>query len=152
MLQLILENAHQTMPQPVPVIVFLHSDHTGMPLKEVNELVDDVLETSGIVFGIKSNSQPEWPTHWNNTGEQGSILHYLSEETGGMYFRAPENLYATTFEEILLQLHFRYELAFKPALVDGKRHTLKVELVGDAKTEHKSARLRYRPEYIPVPN
>jgi len=134
------------------VIVFLHSDHTGMPLKEVNELVDDVLETSGIVFGIKSNSPPEWPTHWNNTGEQGSILHYLSEETGGLYFRVPESLYATTLEEILLQLHFRYELAFKHAVVDGKRHTLKVELVGNATSEHKSARLRYRPEYIPVPD
>jgi hypothetical protein len=26
-------------------------DHTGMPEKEVDELVDGVLETSGIVFG-----------------------------------------------------------------------------------------------------
>lgn len=151
MLQLILQDAHNTKPQPVPVIVFLHSDHTGMPLKEVNELVDDVLETSGIVFGVKNSSQPEWPTHWYNTNEQGSILHYLSDETGGQYFRAPEKLYGATLEDILMLLHFRYELGFKPPTIDGKRHKLKVELVGDAKADHKSVRLRYRPEYIPVP-
>ena len=151
MLQLVLKNAHETKPEPVPVIIFLHSDHTGMPANEVDELVDDVLETSGIVYGIKNSSLPEWPTHWNNTGERGSILHYLSDETGGEYFRVPEDLYATVIEGILLQLHFRYELGFKPPALDGKRHKLKVELVGDAKAQHKSVRLRYRPEYIPVP-
>jgi hypothetical protein len=151
MLQLILKNARDTKPGPVPVIIFLHSDHTGMPAKEVEELVDNVLETSGIVFGIKNSSLPEWPTHWNNTNERGSILHYLSDETGGQYFKTPEDLYATVLDDILLQLHFRYELGFKPPTIDGRRHKLRVELVGDAKAGHKSARLRYRPEYIPVP-
>jgi hypothetical protein len=151
MLHLIFENAQQSKPERVPVIVFLHSDHTGMPGKEVDELITGVLETSGIVFGIKSRSQPEWPTHWNGTEERGSILHYLSQETGGQYFRVPEDLYATALENILLQLRFRYELGFKPPAIDGKRHTLKVELVGDAKSQHKSVRLRYRPEYVPTP-
>jgi hypothetical protein len=149
-LELILENAHRTKPEPVPVIVFLHSDHDGMPVKEADHLVDDVLETSGIVFGIRSDALPEWPSFWQN-GERASVLLYLSEETGGMYFRVPESLYTTTLDEILLQLHFRYELAFKPSIVDGKRHMLKVVLAGDAKNTHKATRLRYRPEYIPVP-
>ena len=39
----------------------------------------------------------------------------------------------------------------KPPVIDSKRHKLKVELVGEAKVAHKSVRLRYRPEYIPVP-
>jgi hypothetical protein len=150
MLHMVLENARQTKPEPVPVIVFLYSDHSGMPEREVEQLIDGVLETSGIAFGIKNSSQPEWPTHYFNTNERGSILHYLSEETGGEYFRVPEDLYATALEDILLQLHFRYELGFKPPSIDGKRHSLKVELVGDAKSQHKSARLRYRREYIPV--
>ena len=151
MLQLVLNDAKHAKPEPVPVIIFLYSDHSGMPAKEVEELIDSVLETSGIAFGIKNSSLPEWPTHWSNTNERGSIVHYLSEETGGQYFRVPEDLYATALENILLQLHFRYELGFKPPVIDGKRHTLKVELIGDAKSQHKSARLRYRPEYIPVP-
>ena len=95
MLQLILENANHAKPEPVAVIIFLYSDHSGMPAKEVEELIDSVLETSGLAFGIKNSSLPEWPTHWNNTNERGSIVHYLSEETGGQYFRVPEDLYAT---------------------------------------------------------
>jgi hypothetical protein len=150
MLHMVLEKARQTKPEPVPVIVFLYSDHSGMPEKEVEQLIDGVLETSGIAFGVKNSSQPEWPTHYFNTNERGSILHYLSEESGGQYFRVPEDLYATVLEDILLQLHFRYELGFKPPSIDGKRHSLKLELVGDAKSQHKSARLRYRHEYIPV--
>lgn len=78
--------------------------------------MDGVLKTSGIVFGLKNASLPEWPTHWNNTNERGSILHYLSEETGEQYFRVLEDLYATVLEDILLQLHFRYELGFKPPI------------------------------------
>ena len=149
-LELVLENAQKTKPEPVPVIVFLHSDHDGMPVKEADQLADDVLETSGIVFGIRSDALPEWPAFWQN-GERASVLAYLSEETGGMFFRVPESLYTTTLDEILLQLHFRYELAFKPLVVDGKRHALRVELIGEAKNTHKATRLRYRPEYIPVP-
>jgi hypothetical protein len=37
-LMLILQNGHQTKPEPVPVIVFLHSDHDGMPAKEADQL------------------------------------------------------------------------------------------------------------------
>jgi hypothetical protein len=149
-LELILENAHHTKPEPVPVIVFLHSDHDGMPVKEADLLVGDVLEASGIVFGIRSDALPEWPSYWQN-GERASVLLYLSEETGGMFFRVPEKLYATTLDEILLQLHFRYELAFKPSAVDGKRHVLKVELTGAVKKAQRSTRLRYRPAYIAMP-
>ena len=149
-LKLILQNAHRTKPEPVPVIVFLHSDHDGMPVSEAAQLVDDVLATSGIVFGIRSDALPEWPTFWQN-GERASVLLYLSEETGGMFFRVPERLYATTLDDILLQLHFRYELAFKPAVVDGRRHVLKVELTSAAKKARKATGLRYRPEYIAMP-
>ena len=49
-----------------------------------------------------------------------------------------------------MQLHFRYELGFIPAAIDGKRHQLKVELTKPAKEAHRGVRLRSRPEYIPV--
>jgi hypothetical protein len=50
-----------------------------------------------------------------------------------------------------VQLHFRYELGFAPPVIDGKRHQLKVELTKSAKEKRKGVRLRFRPEYIPVP-
>ena len=50
-----------------------------------------------------------------------------------------------------MQLHYRYKLGFISPAIDGKRHELRVELRKAAAAEHKRARLRYRPEYIPVP-
>ena len=49
-----------------------------------------------------------------------------------------------------MPLHFRYELGFVPAAIDGKRHELTVELTKEARQRHKGARLRFRPEYIAV--
>jgi hypothetical protein len=54
-------------------------------------------------------------------------------------------------EAILTQLHFRYQLGFVAQAIDGKRHTLKVELTREARAKHKSVRLRFRLQYIPVP-
>jgi hypothetical protein len=144
----IIGNAHLSNPQPLPVVVMLHSDYTGQPPKELNLLIDDFLETSGIVFGIKDGYVPDG--HELTNGEIARIFHYMSDQTGGQYFSVPSNMYAAALQDILLQLHFRYELGFKPPSIDGKRHKLKVELVGAARENYKSVRLRYRPEYIPV--
>ena len=61
----------------------------------------------------------------------------------------PEN-YASALQEILRQLHFRYELGFKPEILNGKRHELRVELVGAARGKYNIVRLRYRGAYVPV--
>jgi hypothetical protein len=149
MIRLIVEDAHRRNPQPLPVVVMLHSDHTGMPLPELDELVNDLLETSGIVFGIKDADVRDFLAGPLGNGEVGSVLHYMAEETGGQYFSIHPNLYTTALDSVLLQVHFRYELGFKPTAIDGKRHELKVEVVGEAKQQNKSVELRYRPEYIP---
>ena len=147
MIRLIIQDAYRRNPKPLPVIVFLHGDHTGQPHGELNKLVDDFLETSGIVFGI---SDYRGPKHLFFIGEQAKIMHYMAKHTGGEYFSAPPSGYAAALQAILMQLHFRYELGFIPPAIDGKRHELKVELTKSAKAEHKGLRLKYRPEYIPV--
>jgi hypothetical protein len=53
-------------------------------------------------------------------------------------------------EEILQQLHGRYELGFKPEARDGKRHKLSVKLADAVKNQNKGARLRHRSAYVPV--
>jgi hypothetical protein len=110
MLRLIIQDAHRRNPQPLPVIVFLDGDHTGRPRFELDQVVDDILETSGIVFGIQDAKTPKF--HGLSNGEQGQISHYVAGQTGGEYFSAPTQLYATALEMILMQLHFRYELGF----------------------------------------
>jgi hypothetical protein len=145
LIHLVIEDAHQRNPQPLPVVVILHGDKTGMPLDELNPLIDDFLGTSGIVFGIKDSRVPDWPPLRN--GEVGQIFRYMTTETGGQYFSVSPSRYGTALEDIIVQSHFRYELGFKPLAPDGKRHRLKVEL--GARDRYRGVRLRYRAEYIP---
>jgi hypothetical protein len=148
MLRLIIQDAHRRIPQALPVIVFLDGDHTGQPRSELDPVVDDILETSGIVFGIKDEGAPRCCGLM--IGEQGQISHYVADRTGGEYFSAPAPGYAAALERILMQLHFRYELGFIPPVIDGRRHRLKVELTQEARGKRKGVRLRVRREYIPV--
>jgi len=146
LIRLIIRDAYGRNPKPLPVIVFLHGDHTGQPHGELNQLVDNFLETSGIVFGVRDSRAP----NVHLIGEQSKIMHYMAKHTGGEYFSVPPSGYTAALDAILTQLHFRYELGFIPSAIDGKRHELKVELTNEAKKKHKGVRLKYRPEYIPV--
>jgi hypothetical protein len=146
MVRLIIRDAARRNPQPLPVVVFLHGDYTGQSREDLDQLIDDFLETSGIVFGISDKRAPKL----HLLSEQARILHYMTENTGGEYFSVPPSNYAVALEAILAQLHFRYELGFIPPTIDGKRHQLKLELTKEAKKRHKGVRLKYRPEYIPT--
>jgi hypothetical protein len=117
----IIRNAHQQNPQTLPVIVLLHGDKTGMPPKELDFIVGDFLETSGIVFGIKDDSVPDAPPLTN--GEQSAIFHYLARETGGEYFVVPPSLYSTALDSLIAQLHFRYQLGFNLLRSTGRSTT-----------------------------
>jgi hypothetical protein len=110
-IRLIIRDAYGRNPKPLPVIVFLDGDHTGQPHGELNKLVDDFLETSGIVFGIRDSRSPN--LHFI-IGEQAEIMHYMAKHTGGEYFSAPPSGYEAALEAILLQLHYRYALGFIP--------------------------------------
>jgi hypothetical protein len=148
LIRLIIQDAHRRNPQPLPVIVFLDGDYTGQPRESLDQVADDFLETSGMVFGIKDSRAPLVPM-WTN-GEVSEIEHYMADKTGGQFLSTPPPGYAAALNEILSQLHFRYELGFIPPAMDGKHHNLKVELTKEAKENHKGVRLRHRPEYIPV--
>lgn len=148
MILLIMQDAYRRNPQPLPAIVFLYGGRGAQPIDALNQIVDDILETSGIVFGIRdelsSNVSPA------RIGEQGHFIHYIVDATGGQYFTAPAKDYAAALDSILIQLHFRYELGFIPPAIDGKRHNLRIELTKEARRRHKGVRLRFRREYIPV--
>jgi hypothetical protein len=146
-IRLIIRDAYQRNPKTLPVIVFLHGDYTGQPHGELNNLVDDFLETSGIVFGIRDYRSPNLHIPFF---EQAKIMDYMAKHTGGEYFSVLPSEYEKILDTILMRMHFRYELGFIPPAIDGKRHELRVDLTKSAKAEHKGLRLRYRPQYIPV--
>lgn len=105
MIRLIIQDANRRNPQPLPVIVFLDGDHTGQPRRELDQIIDDFLETSGIVFGIKDGRAPGGLPFL--FGEISEIEHYIADRTGGQYFAATPGHYAAALEAILMQLHFR---------------------------------------------
>jgi hypothetical protein len=147
-LQLIIDATRSLVPKPVPVVIFLYGDHSGMPRSEADHFIDELLETSATAYGLKDRRSPHlW--FWL-PGEQKEIAHYIATQTGGQYLRVTPETYATALGEILQQLHFRYELGFKPEALDGKRHKLRVKLADAVKNQHKGVRLRYRAAYVPV--
>ena len=107
LIRLIIRDGYGRNPKSLPVIAFLHGDHTGQPHVELNKPVDDFLETSGIVFGIRDARSPN--LHFL-IGEQAKIMHYMAKHTGGQYFSVSPAEYEKTLQTILMRLHFRYEL------------------------------------------
>jgi hypothetical protein len=146
-LQLIVDATRSLVPQPVPVIIFLYGDYSAMPRDEANHFIDELLETSAIAYGMKDRRSP---SPWFIFDEQKAIAHYIATETGGQYLTVTPEGYEAGLEDILKQLHFRYELGFKPEALDGKRHKLRVTLSHAAARQHKQMRLRCRAAYVPV--
>ncbi|HVR24267.1 MAG TPA: hypothetical protein VMU26_13220 [Candidatus Polarisedimenticolia bacterium] len=145
-LQLIIDATHSLVPEPLPVVIFLYGDYSGMDRSEANHFIDELLETSAVAYGLRDVRSPRiWLI-----GEQGAVANYIATQTGGQYLRVTPKTYAKGLEEILQQLHCRYELGFKPQALDGKRHKLRVELAAAAKSRHKGVRLRSRAAYVPV--
>jgi hypothetical protein len=146
-LQLIVDATGSLVPEPVPVLVFLYGDYSGMPKPEADHFINELLETSAVAFGLRDRRSPRI---WSLWGEQGAVANYIATETGGEYLWVTPETYEQGLEEILQQLHFRYELGFSPEALDGKRHKLEVKLADSAKSQHKGVRLRYRVAYVPV--
>jgi hypothetical protein len=150
MLRLILANVHETKPEPLPVIIFLYGDHSGMVREEADDVLKDLLETNVIVFGINDGHVPLSAIYLDNQHAQPNVAHFLSAKTGGQFFSVEPKMYATALDDILVQVHFRYVLGFKPQVFDGKVHKLTVQFTDAAKQKYPNSRLSFRPEYIPT--
>jgi hypothetical protein len=145
-LQLIVDETRSVEPEPVPVLIFLYGDYSAMPRSEADHFIGELLETSAVAYGLRDRRSPRiW-----SLGEQGAIANYIATQTGGEYLRVTPETYAKGLEEILLRLHGRYELGFKPEVLDGKHHKLLVTLADAAKSQHKRVRLRHRLAYVPT--
>jgi hypothetical protein len=147
-LQLIVDSTHSLPHETVPVVIFLYGDYSAMPRAEADHFIDELLGTSAIAFGLRDSQSPRIHSLW---GEQGAIANYIATQTGGEYLTVAPDTYAAGLEQILDQLHFRYELGFRPETLDGKRHKLLVKLTPSAASAHKELHLRHRAAYIAVP-
>ena len=147
-LQLIVDSTHSLPHETVPVLIFLYGDYSAMARSEADHLVNELLGSSCIAFGLRDTQSPHFHSIF---GQQGSIANYFATQTGGQYLSVSPEAYAAGLEQILDQLHFRYELSFRPQALDGKRHKLRVTLTSAAENAHRGICLRYRTAYISVP-
>jgi hypothetical protein len=163
MIRLALKETQETVPRRLPIFLFLYGDSCGARVDEAESIATDLLETSGMVYGINDGT---WPFILNNmmpdrlipdTGPQTRaylihyLVHYYSGRTGGeVYSTSDPKQFSASLDSILSQLHLRYTIGFKPEKLDGKRHILKVSLTAEARKRFPSAELQFRPEYIPA--
>jgi hypothetical protein len=148
-LQLIVNATYSLSAETLPVVIFLYGDYSGMPKPEADRFIYELLETSAIVYGLKDSRSPRIGSLWI-AREQSAIANYIAVQTGGQYLTVTPETYATGLKEIVEQLHFRYELGFKPKSLDGKRHRLRVKLADAAIDRHKGVHLQYRSAYVPI--
>src|ERR1035437_3228475 len=86
MMRMILDSVHQSTPQRLPIFLFLYGDHSGTFVDEANRIIEDVLESSGIVFGMSDNGDHSDPEEMFRNGKVFSLVHYYGHETGGQYY------------------------------------------------------------------
>jgi hypothetical protein len=144
-LQKIVDGTRSSSADRVPVVVFLYGDFSGMPKAEADGFVDALLKTSTTVYGLRDRRAPRV---WEFPTEKGAIARYFADQTGGDYVTADPEGYAGAMRTIIDEVHSRYELSFTPAVLDGKRHSLKVTLTDTGKRRHKGTTIRYRSGYI----
>jgi hypothetical protein len=151
MVDMVLDNTRKTEPHRLPVFVFLYGDAGFAFVSESDGMLHSLLSTPSIVYGLNDAGYHFDPSAMFGSGEIYFQIHYLSQQTGGQVYGTPDSKMLTkALGYILLQLHFRYALGFKPENFDGKKHDLKVELTPGGQRKYADALLRYRSQYIPV--
>jgi hypothetical protein len=136
----------------MPVFLFLYGDQGGTDSREANSIIESVLETSGMVYGLSMVQLHHDVLEDVGSGQTFNQAHYYSRTTGGQYYSTSQtNLFGPTVDYIISQLHARYTLGFQPSKMDGKPHELRVELTKDAQSRFPKTTLRFRIECIPLP-
>src|SRR5262249_16822067 len=131
-LQKIVDATHSQAPERIPAVIFLYGDYSAMPKGEADQFVNQLLSSSITVYGLRDRRAPKVRmVEWLG-GEKGAIATYIATQTGGSYLSVGPGQYADGLEQILAELHTRYELGFTPQVLDGKRHNLRVALSGAA--------------------
>lgn len=153
MVQLIVKNTQATTPARLPVMLFLYGDRASSDNRLGNTALAQFNVTSGMVYGMGMGVRDRDPLEAMRGGDATTnLVHSYCKRTGGQYYStARPELFTTTLDYIITQLHLRYTLGFQPVKLDGKVHDLRVDLTKDAQKQYPKTTLHFRTEYIPLP-
>jgi hypothetical protein len=59
-LRLIIEATRSLVSEPLPGVIFLHGDYSGMDRSEANHFIDELLETSAVAYGLRTAGLREY--------------------------------------------------------------------------------------------
>lgn len=151
MIRQILHNRQSEDRARLPVFAFFYGDHSATYPDEADRILSALLETGGIVYGLDQETLDYNPDPQPRNGQTWELVHFYSIATGGDFYSVhrPE-LLNSALAYVLAQVHHRYVLGFRPTAMDGKRHTLRVELTDAAARRYGKPQLRFRSEYIPL--
>ena len=156
MVRALVESTHSAKlegdQQLMPVLLFLFGDQGGTDSREANGIIQDLVESSGMVFGLSLIEIHHDIMEDVGSGQTFNQAHYYSRTTGGQYYSTSRTeLFGPTLDYIITQLHLRYTLGFQPSKLDGKPHELRVEMTKDAQNRFPKTTLRFRIECFPLP-
>lgn len=127
------------------VLVFSDGEDTASQLADLGDVRDRARDNEVMVYAIGLEA-----VYFNGQRRVRSRpdrgLRQLAEETGGGYFdlRDSDEL-ASTFTQVMQELHSQYTLGFTPTELDGREHDLEVRL------RQRDMTARARQSYIASP-
>ena len=148
----IQEVSISTEADAVPVLVFLYGDVSGMWEDELNDTLEHVLQTSGIIYELDNGAIPAQKRFVVGARARGHVIHYLSEKTGGHVLSTWSSDYGKELDRIIGELYSRYQLGFLPPSADGHQHELQIKFSEDSRKRLKSVDLHYPAAYMASPN
>jgi hypothetical protein len=136
----------------IPVLIFLYGDVSGMYEDELNDTLEHVLQTSGIIYELDNGAISVQKKFELGRRARSHVVHYLSEKTGGRALSSWNSDYGKELDRIIGELYARYQLGFLPPAQDGRQHELQIKFSEEARKRLKSADLRYPSAYMASPN
>jgi hypothetical protein len=142
------DTARRLTPKAQPVLIFLYGDRSGMHHDEAEDMLDEPLGPLPIVYGINNGAVSIQRLPETDKYTQMFVVHFLANRTGGRVLSTFRGDYAGDLEQILAELHGRYEIGFVPTAAIGKHFELKVKLSAEGRKKIKSAELSFAPELV----
>jgi hypothetical protein len=129
-------------------MIFLYGDRSGMHHDQAEDMLDQPLGPLPIVYGINNGAVSIQRLPVTDKYTQMFVAHFLADRTGGRVLSSVRGNYAGDLEQILAELHGRYEIGFVPPAAIGKRYALKVKLSEEGRKKTKSVELSFAPELV----
>ena len=142
------DTARRLTPKAQPVLIFLYGDRNGMHHDQAEDMLDQPLASLPIVYGINNGAVSVQRVPESDRYAQVFAARFLADRTGGRVLSTSRGDYAGDLEQILAELHGRYEIGFVPIAAIGKHYAVKVKLSAEGRRKIKSAELSFAPELV----